>query len=119
MSVKQGFGTAVGSLFDAGAKAADVTQKLSEVGIEASRRILHSNVALGGAFAEFAAAQFRSLSTLAAPTTFLQRQREAGEMLNGKLGGYIESLRTIGVEAQAGYSAVAKELYAGQVHEAG
>lgn len=112
MSAKDGLGVTVGSLFDAGVKAADVSQKLAEVSLDASRKVLHSNVALGAAVAEFAAGQFRSLSAIAAPAAFLQRQKEAGETLNGKLGDYVESLRTIGIEAQAVYGAVAKELYA-------
>lgn len=112
MSVKDGFGSTAGNLFDVGVKAADMTQKLAEVSVEASRKAMHSNVSLGAAFVEFASEQLRSLGAISAPATFLQRQREAGETLNGKLGGYVESLRSIGVEAQAGYGAVAKELFA-------
>lgn len=109
MSAKEKVGNVVDKLVDAGVKTVSTQQKLAEVSLETSRKLLHSQVELASSFVGFFADQVRSLGALPSAKGVLQRQRAAGEALNSDLGTYVETLRSIGLEAQSGYAAVAKD----------
>lgn len=109
MSTKEKVAAAVDKLVDAGVKTAGTQQKLAEVSLETSRKLIHSQIELGASMIGFVSEQVRSLGALPSVKTVLTRQRAAGEAFNSGLTAYGESLRSIGLEAQSGYAAVAKD----------
>jgi hypothetical protein len=103
-------GGTVDKLLAMGQAVIDNVGKINQVSLSAGQQIIDAQIGLAKAFVDFGSSQVGTIGGITAPAAFLQRQKEIGETLVGQMTGYFEGLRGIGVEAQSGYSAVARDL---------
>lgn len=105
-------GSFADKIFTKGSKVLEGSGRLGQVGLDAFKQVVDSQLELGSAFAELGASQFKSLSQLGAPSELLQRQKEAAELFGGKLQSYFEQLRSIAQDTKESYVTVGKEVAA-------
>lgn len=92
--------TLVDKFLASGTQVLDRSERVSTIGLSASKRLFDSQLGLGSALIELGAEQLKSLGDITSPKTLLQRQKDAAEQFGGKVQGYFEEVRGVAQEAQ-------------------
>lgn len=109
MNAKEKLENAVDHLVDSSMALVQAQHQFTEVNLETTRRLLHTQILAGASVLGCIGKQLGSLRAFPDVKEVMYRQRQAGERLFSELGVFVDTMRDIGFEAQAGYVAAARD----------